>query len=100
MTDQAIVRGVAGQLRWAYYVAAGVEGWAAVRDKKAVAGGPLPRWTLTARVIGADAYKIAQRPLLFVVTHARGRWVWPIETMRISEGRLTARCGPVEEYRV
>jgi len=28
----------------------------------------------------ADAFKLTQRPLKFVAPHAKGEWVWPIDS--------------------
>ena len=94
-----IIRGVVGQIRWAYYVAAGVEGYTAIQHTTpAPRPGVKPKWTLSARIVGSDAFKMAQRPLLFVAPFDRGRWAWPIEQFRIEGDRLTATLGPREDY--
>ena len=99
MTDQAIVRGVVAELRWAYYTAAGIEGWTVIRDPKGARPKGAPAgWSLSARVVQSDPFKLAQRPLVFVAPHAKGRWVWPVERFVVVNGALSARLGPVEEY--
>lgn len=99
MIGQAVIRGVVGQIKWAYYVAAGVEGFTVVRNATPAPRPGVPaRWSMTARIVGSDPYKMAQRPLLFVAPHAKGRWVWPIEDFVITDGTMTAKLGPVEEY--
>jgi len=98
VTGQAIIRGVVAQVRWAYYTAAAVEGFTVVRAQAPRRPGVPPRWSLTARVVTADPFKMTQRPLLFVVPHAKGRWQWPIESFTMTAGSLTATLGPVEEY--
>jgi hypothetical protein len=95
----AVIRGVVGQIRWAYYVAAGVEGYTVVRNQRpASRPGVKATWSLKARIVGSDKFKMAQRPLLFVAPHAKGRWMWPIEDFVMVQDELTARLGPVEEY--
>lgn len=83
--------GVEGTIVWSYYDAAKVAHYTATR----VEGG----WQLRATVLLADKYKMAQRPLIFVVTHAHGQWKWLIHQFEITEGRLTARLGPLEDAR-
>jgi len=95
--DFGTIRGTVGQIRWAYYVAAGVEGYTAMRRQKPRPG-VRDTWTLSARIVGADAFKMAQRPLLFVAPFDRGRWLWPIEEFRMEGDRLIARLGPREDY--
>ena len=90
------ITGVVGQIRWAYYVAAGVEGYTALA--RPAPRGIRPKWTLSARLVGADKFKMAQRPLIFVAPFDRGRWAWPIEEFRIEGDRLIATLGPREEY--
>jgi hypothetical protein len=92
-----LVRGQGGEIRWAYYTAAGVEGWTLLRDPKTPRGAK-PKWSLTARIVGSDKFKMAQRPLLFVAMFGRGRSVWPIEEFRIVNDALTATLGPREDY--
>lgn len=95
----AVIRGVVGQIRWAYYVAAGVEGYTVIRNMTPTPRPGVPaKWSLKARIVGSDQFKMAQRPLIFVAPHAKGRWMWPIEEFVIVQDELTARLGPVEEY--
>jgi len=84
------IRGVVGQVKWAYYVAAAINGYTVTRSKDGV-------WKLSATVVNADAFKMAQRPLLFVAPHEKGQWVWPIHEMQLTDGALTARLGPPEK---
>jgi len=89
-----IVRGVAGEIRWAYYIAAGVEGWTLMAPRT---GGPVT-WSLSARIVGSDRFKMAQRPLLFVTQLGTVRSVWQIQHFRLEGDRLTATLGPRENY--
>ena len=77
-----MIRGVVGQIRWAYYTAAAINGYTVTRSKAGA-------WSLSATVVLADAFKIAQRPLLFVAPHEKGEWVWPINTLEYD-----SRLGP------
>jgi len=90
------VRGQLGQIRWAYYVAAGVEGFTLVQQPPRP--GVRPTWTLSARIVGSDKFKMAQRPLLFVTVVREKRWLFPIEEFRIVNDHLTATLGPREDY--
>jgi hypothetical protein len=47
-------------------------------------------------VVLADAFKMAQTPLVFSAKHPRGEWRWPITSLVRSEASLTATLGPPE----
>lgn len=83
------VKGVVGQIKWAYYTAAAVNGYTVTRT-----GG---EWSLRGVVVNADAFKLAQRPLIFVAPTDKGEWRWPILELDIAAGALTARLGPPVE---
>jgi hypothetical protein len=88
------ISGVVGAVRWGYYTAAVIEGYTVMgRGPK----GAL-RWSLTARMVQADAFKLSQRPLVFVALHAQGSWRWPIVTWTRVGDELRAELGPVEEH--
>jgi hypothetical protein len=87
------ISGVVGAVMWSYYKAAVIEGYTVVgRGPKGALS-----WSLTARVVHADAFKLRQRPLMFVAVHERGSWRWPIVSFTLEKGRLTADLGAVEE---
>lgn len=90
------IRGREAQIRWAYYVAAGVEGWTVLQQPPRP--GVRPKWTLSARIVGSDKFKMAQRPLLFVTVVKEQRWLFQIEEFRIEGDRMTATLGPREDY--
>ena len=99
MLNARLVRGQAAQIRWAYYVAAGVEGFTLMQQSTPTPRpGMRPKWSVTARIVGADKFKMAQRPLLFVAVVREKRWLFQIEDFRIVEDRLTATLGPREDY--
>lgn len=86
-----MIRGTDARLRWGFYYAADIYGYAVTRTKDGV-------WHLTAQIVLSDAFKLAQRPLRFCALHRKGEWRWPIVTMAIdpSSHRLTAVLGPPE----
>lgn len=82
------IRGRVAAVKWSYFTAATVEGYAVTRD-------PTGAWTVSASLVpGAmDAYKLAQRPLYFVAPFKRGAWRWEIRTMTVQGGHLSAQLG-------
>lgn len=83
------VRGVVGQIKWSYYVAAAINGYLVTRDG--------PRWNLRGTVVMADKFKMSQKPLMFVALHHQGEWRWPIRDLEVHDGTVTAVLGPPEE---
>lgn len=97
-----MITGVKGSIRWHYYCAAAIEGYAvAPCNKQGTA------WDLVATVVLSDAFKLAQRPLTFVAMHTKkgldGRcvvkteWRWPIVSCSLVDHQLTARLGAPED---
>jgi hypothetical protein len=84
------IKGVVGQITWAYYHAAAINGYTVTRS-------PEGAWTLRACVVTSDAFKLSQRPLMFVAPHSQGEWRWPIEGYELHDGVVTARLGALEE---
>jgi hypothetical protein len=82
------VRGVEGAIRLGYYPVGTLRAWIVTRMDDT--------WSLTATVESLDVFRASQRPLTFVARHKDGRWVWPIQTLQISGGSLTASLGPPE----
>jgi hypothetical protein len=85
----ARIRGVVASIRWAYYTAAKIEGYTVTRSKTG-------QWSVHARVVLADAFKVKQSPLFFVAMHEKGEWRWPIDTdtMELGSNTLRANLGP------
>jgi hypothetical protein len=80
------ISGVHGEIRWSYYLAGRIQGYTLARHNQ--------QWTLTANVVESDAYKMAQRPLLFAAPTQRGVLRWPIVHCRLTAaGRLEAELG-------
>lgn len=81
------VQGVIGIVKWSYYNAAAIHGYALKRNADKTT------WTLRAQVVMHDSFKLKQKPLVFVAPHAKGQWRWPIEEFNIAAGVMTARLG-------
>lgn len=79
------LKGAAAILRWGYRTAATLGAWT-------VEGAP-GAWTLTAVVQQQDDFAVSQRPLTIVTPNG---WRWPVETLQIAEGTLTASVRPQE----
>jgi hypothetical protein len=84
------ITGVVGQIKWSYYTAAAINGYRITRC-------PGGNWTLRGRVVAAVAFKLSQRPLMFVAPHTQGEWRWPIVECELQDGVVTARLGALEE---
>src|SRR5688572_22010805 len=86
---KGVINGVVGHIKWSYYVAAAINGYTVTRDGQ--------QWTLRGTVVVSDAYKLAQRPLIFLAPHSKGVWSWPIEQIEMSRGQVTATLGQPDE---
>ena len=85
-----VLRGPAAELRWGYYVAATLGAWT-VTVKDGIG-------ELTASVVSADTFRTSQPSLTFYVSRQNSRpWVWPVDTLQIAGGTLTARLGSQQE---
>lgn len=89
MPNSLAITGVTGDLRWGYLPAGVVERWTVTHDE---AG-----WTLTAPTVKEmDTFRLSQQPIVFVAPHAQGVWRWPLRTLQIVDGTLSASLGPPE----
>lgn len=75
-------------LFWGYQQAASLGPWTVTADGS--------ECSLSATVVSEDAFRVRQSPLTFRVSRQTGRWTWPILTLHIAGGALTARLGPQE----
>ncbi len=84
-----MIQGVVAAIKWQYYTAAAINGYSVACAKDG-------SWSASGIVVLADAFKMAQRPLVFVAKHRKGEWRWPIHTMTIHPDghRWTAALGP------
>jgi hypothetical protein len=73
------IAGVIGRIEWGYFVAAAIHGYALQPQADGT-------WALTGTVVSFDAFKIRQRPLIFVAPHKDGEWRWPLRTIDLGEG--------------
>lgn len=87
----AQIRGVVGQIKWSYYVAAALHGFTVQRDKES------GRWELTGTVVTSDAFRLSQSPLEFVVPHKHGVWRWTVLSHAISQATVTATLALIKE---
>jgi len=83
-----MLSGVVGHIKWGHYTAAAINGYTATPTNKARTA-----WSLVATVVLADAFKMAQSPLVFVAKHAKGEWRFPIVSCSRHEYTLTATLG-------
>ena len=68
-----MLTGVVGAVKWHHYTAAAINNYTVSPMNKARTS-----WSLTATVVLADAFKMAQADLTFVAKHAKGEWEFPI----------------------
>lgn len=78
------MRGRDAEIRWGYYTAATL---ASFEIAASPTGG-----SITGTVRSADAFKVAQQPLTFVVRRQTGQvWEWPVESLHIAGTALSGR---------
>jgi hypothetical protein len=73
------IAGVVAEVRWVYYTAATLGRW------------ELDAGRFHARIVSADAYRLAQRPLTLVVPKQGRPWEWPIQEIAVVGDTLTAQ---------
>jgi hypothetical protein len=85
------IRGVVGRIDWGYFAAAAINGYTIHRRRDGT-------WSLRGTIVTVDAFKIRQRPLVFIAPHKDGEWRWPVQSIELGEGRgpraLSATLGP------
>ncbi len=82
--------GPAATVRWVYHQAADLGAWTITDAENGTA------LSVTAVVKSSDAYRLAQRPVVFVVPRPTGVWRFPILELQIAGATLTASLGPQE----
>jgi len=84
--NKIAIHGQAGEVRWGYHPAATLAAWTITMDPL---GGDL-----TGEVVSADALRTSQPSLTFeVVRQNAPSWSWPVLSLHIADGRLSARLG-------
>jgi hypothetical protein len=86
------IRGVVGQIKWVYHMAGAIHGYSVARVGPAA-------WTLAGRLVMADSFNLAQRPLTFVAPHKHGEWRWPITDLTVVDGNVSAQLGAIQDVR-
>lgn len=84
--NSATLTGDGGEIRWAYYPVATLGPWTLTMGDS--------RRVLTGAVVSVQMTRVNQTPLTFVY----GRRTWPVESLSIADGRVTARLGPQEAH--
>jgi hypothetical protein len=90
-----VIEGIVAEIRWTYYTAAAINGYRLTWERAA------RRWSLAATVVLADAFKIAQRPLVFVALVRGAEWQFDILSFELPglHGPMTARLGLPRTHR-
>jgi len=86
------ITGVNGLIKWSYYTAARAEGYAVYRDKDG-------HWTMTATLVLSDAFKMRQRPLIFVAPYVRETCASCLKAMQVCSCREPQRVSAPGEWR-
>jgi len=74
-----VVRGVVGRIEWGYFVAAAINNYTLFPRSDGT-------WRIAATVVRFDAFKLRQRPLIFVAPHKDGEWRWPMRELELGPG--------------
>lgn len=83
------MRGLSATVQWGYHCAASLGAYTFTASDT---GGEI-----TAVVNAADDFKLSQPALKFCITRQNGRrWSWPVLSLQIADGALTATVGPQE----
>lgn len=78
------IRGAEATVRWVYHRAAELGSWELTVDDTV--------GTVTAKVTAADDFKLAQQGLVFRVDRQNGpAFIWPVQSLHVADGMLTAR---------
>ncbi len=85
-----VFRGEAAELRWGYHPAAVLTDWTMTPQGAS-------SLTVTARVVSSDAFRVSQHPIVFTVPRQIADWKWPVRSLQIANGALTAELGPQED---
>lgn len=84
-----VFRGEAAELRWGYHSAATLKDWTLTPQDAS-------RFTVTAQVVSSDAYRVSQRPIVFMVHRQASDWKWAVESLQITGSSFSATLGPSE----
>jgi hypothetical protein len=83
------VTGQTARVAWGDLTAAHVRAWTVTKAHDG-------SWSLAATVDDQDAFRVTQRPLVFSARFGRVTRRWPVESLQMLDGTLTASLGPPE----
>lgn len=84
-----VLKGSAAVVQWGWHNAAQLGSYTFTASD---VGGDV-----TAMVTSVDAVKLSQPALTFCITRPNGtRWTWPVLSLHIADGTLSASLGPQE----
>lgn len=83
------IRGATGEVRWAYLAAAVFGPWRLETEP----GGA----RLEGQLVSQDGYRLAQEPLTAVVHIGRQKLVYPVISLHVDGGQLSAQLGPQQK---
>lgn len=84
---KVLLNGSGGKVLWGYAVAAECDKFEVQQSGKKI--------TLEARLGASDVFRLRQSSLIFEVRAGACRWTWPITTLAVTNGRLTATLQPM-----
>jgi hypothetical protein len=82
-----MLSGKVGKISWGYYAAADVHGYTVLRTKDT------KQWSMTGVVGACNKFNLTQRPLVFIAPHQKGHWEWPIRSITVEHGVISAQLG-------
>ena len=88
MQQRTVITGSGGVVKWAYHKAVSLGAWTITAEPTVT--------TCTATVVTHDTFAASQRPLVLVIPRTTTEWTWPIESLQIVDGTLTASLGQQE----
>ena len=86
-TPGAVLKGAIAQVKLSYRTVIVVANFQVARDPATKA------WTLTGAAASVDRVLLTERPLRFVVATNKGAWTWPVESVTVDGGKVSARLG-------
>lgn len=92
MGDELQIRGVVGQIKWAWHVAAALHGFEVILNKRTGGG------TLRGTIVVTNPTYLAQSPLEFVLPYQGGTQRWRIDHYELEHpGTVRATLSPIQE---
>jgi hypothetical protein len=78
-------------ISWRWHTVVVCRGWHVQKNEQG-------QWSMMARVVRADPFKLQQAgtELRFNVPRQGGHWSWPVRAVTVTDSQLTAALGPME----